>query len=114
MTLPKGITRAALDRENAYFKRRIHRAILEAVTKDGTQAFGSITTVQMMALIYSLIDELIMAAAAANLIGGGQMGTDLVETFGLAVPEGIRVRTLQLRHAVDELSAEGDDGQSRA
>jgi hypothetical protein len=80
---------------------------MQGVTKDGTQAFRDITTTQMTALIYSLIDELILAAAAANLLIGGTMGTHLVETFGLAVPEGIRVRTLQLRHAIDELSAEG-------
>jgi hypothetical protein len=118
MTLPKGVSRDALDRETAVFKRKIHKAILDGITRNGTQALGSISSVQMSALIYVLIDELILAAAAANLMGsnegmGTTMGTSLVETFGQAVREGIRVRTLQLRHAVDEM-AERTDGHDRS
>ena len=108
--IPKGVTSAALHEETMHFKRKIHRAIIQAVTRDGTQAFGDINVVQMTALIYTLIDELILSAAATNLIGGGQMGLELVETFGKAVRDGIRIRTLQLRHAVDELQVEEADG----
>jgi hypothetical protein len=87
------------------FKNEIHRAILKTLMRDGFMPLAA-SPERMTALLYTLVDELIMATAAANLIlQGTNAGSALTAALLDVLAEGVRIRTLQLRHAVDEMSA---------
>jgi hypothetical protein len=101
VTFPRGVKRQLLDDEIEACHRELRPAIVRLVTRDSQPMAAS--PERLTALLYALVEELIMAAAATNLMQGGNTGTDLAQTFLLALPAGIRVRTLQLRHAVDEM-----------
>jgi hypothetical protein len=102
MTLPSGMHRDVIDKEIRECQQALRSAIMRFITRDTMDPLHA-SPERMTALLYTLINELMMCAAAANLTSGKSAGSDLVDLFLTAVPEGIRVRTLQLRHAVDEM-----------
>lgn len=104
MNLPKGIRRRRLDAEVVRCHAAIHPIVKMLVTEDPTTS-----SERMTALVFVLIQQTLLAAATMNVMdqtGNRNAGTDLVDSFLKSVPEGIRTRTLQLRHAFDQVSLE--------
>lgn len=97
------LSKRVFDDEVEYFRRQLHKTILHGMLRDGNLSGLKTTPERMAALLYAMVNELAMAAAATNLIVGDTEGTDLVMAMTGVLSAGIQNRTLQLRHACDEM-----------
>jgi hypothetical protein len=63
------------------------------------------------AMIAALVHELMSATAAANVVCGRGEGLKLTHKLLSVLNDGVLHRTIRLQHEIDEMMAEGWDGQ---
>jgi hypothetical protein len=107
--LGDGADKKLFEDECAYFGAYLHKAVMQALTCEGTRGWNEVGPEVMAALLYTLVQELIMATAATNVMHGDGMA--LVSALLDLLPVGVKKKTLRLRHEVDQImESEDTDG----